>query len=43
MSLYGISKTLTQIHFEGVSKAYGKKMILNDFNLKINRGEILTQ
>jgi len=30
------------IHFEGVSKAYGKNLILNDFNLKINKGEFLT-
>lgn len=30
------------IRFEGVSKAYGKNLILNDFNLKINKGEFLT-
>ncbi|WP_346928787.1 ABC transporter ATP-binding protein [Clostridium sp.] len=30
------------IRFEGVSKAYGKNMILDDFNLKINKGEFLT-
>jgi osmoprotectant transport system ATP-binding protein len=30
------------IHFERVSKAYGKNLILNDFNLKINKGEFLT-
>ncbi len=30
------------IHFEGVSKAFGKNLILSDFNLKINKGEFLT-
>jgi len=30
------------IHFEIVSKAYGNNLILNDFNLKINKGEFLT-
>ena len=30
------------IHFESVSKAYGNNFILNDFNLKINKGEFLT-
>ncbi|GAA0777845.1 ABC transporter ATP-binding protein [Clostridium subterminale] len=30
------------ICFEGVSKAYGKNLILNNFNLKINKGEFLT-
>ncbi len=30
------------IHFESVSKTYGKNLILNDFNLKINIGEFLT-
>jgi osmoprotectant transport system ATP-binding protein len=30
------------IHFEGVSKAFGKDLILSDFNLKINKGEFLT-
>ncbi|MEW8993265.1 ATP-binding cassette domain-containing protein [Clostridium sp.] len=30
------------IRFEGVSKAYGKNMILDDFNLNINKGEFLT-
>lgn len=30
------------IHFEGVSKSYGNNGILNNFNLKINKGEFLT-
>jgi len=30
------------IRFEGVSKAYDKNLILNDFSLKINKGEFLT-
>ncbi len=30
------------IHFEDVSKAYGKNLILSNFNLKINKGEFLT-
>ncbi|WP_346885868.1 ABC transporter ATP-binding protein [Clostridium sp. UBA4395] len=30
------------IHFESVAKAYGNNLILNDFNLKINKGEFLT-
>lgn len=32
----------TVIYFEGVSKGYSNNLILNDFNLKINKGEFLT-
>ncbi len=30
------------IHFESVSKTYGRNLILNDFNFNISKGEFLT-
>lgn len=32
----------TVIHFENISKGYGNNLILNKFNLKIYKGELLT-